>query len=63
MKRLVRSRKNRKIAGICGGIGEYFDLDPTLVRLAMIVIGLATVVFPIVIGYILAWFIIPEDSL
>jgi phage shock protein C len=63
MKRLMRSRQNRKIAGVCGGIGEYFDIDPTLVRLAVVVIGLATVLFPVFIGYIIAWFIIPEDSI
>jgi phage shock protein C len=62
MKRLIRSRRNRKIAGVCGGVGEYFDIDPTLVRLAVVVIGLATVLFPVFIGYIIAWFIIPEDS-
>jgi phage shock protein C len=63
MKRLIRSRRNRKIAGVCGGIGEYFDIDPTLVRLAVVVIGLATVLFPVFIGYMIAWFIIPEESI
>ena len=37
-KRLVRSRTNRWIAGVCGGIAEYFDIDPTLVRILAVVI-------------------------
>jgi phage shock protein C len=37
-KRLYRSRKERKIAGVCGGIAEYFKLDPTLIRLAFILL-------------------------
>ena len=40
-KRLVRSRTNKVLAGVCGGIGEYFDIDPTLVRvLAILILGL-----------------------
>jgi len=41
MKSLYRSRKNRKIAGVCGGLGEYFNVDPTLVRLAFAALSLA----------------------
>ena len=33
MKQLYKSNTNKKVAGVCGGIGEYFDIDPTLVRL------------------------------
>lgn len=40
MKKLVKSRYNRNISGVCGGIGEYFDLDPTLIRIAFILITL-----------------------
>ena len=38
MKRLYRSRSNRVLAGVCGGIGEYFDIDPVIVRILAIVI-------------------------
>ena len=38
-KRLYRSKDNVMLAGVCGGIGEYFDIDPTLVRLAWVVLG------------------------
>jgi len=37
-KRLYRSRTNRWIAGVCGGIGEYFNIDPTIIRILAIVI-------------------------
>ena len=39
-KQLTRSETDKKIAGICGGLAEYFDLDPTLVRVAAVVTGL-----------------------
>jgi len=61
MKRIYLSRTEKKIAGVCGGIAEYFDLDPTIVRLLAIVIGIATAFAPIIIGYLLAWIIIPHQ--
>ena len=38
-KKLYRSRENAMLAGVCGGIGEFFEIDPTLVRLAWVVLG------------------------
>ena len=38
-KRLYRSRENAMLAGVCGGIGEFFDIDPTIVRLAWVILG------------------------
>ncbi|MBV9573722.1 MAG: PspC domain-containing protein [Acidobacteriales bacterium] len=61
-KRLMRMRTNRKIAGVCAGFAEYFDLDVTLVR----VIWLITAFMPIglsVIGYLVAWIVMPEEPL
>ena len=40
-KKLYRSKKNKMIAGVCGGIAEYFDIDPTLVRLLGLVLVLS----------------------
>ena len=40
-KRLYRSRSDRQLAGVCGGLGEYFGVDPTIVRLIFIVLALA----------------------
>jgi phage shock protein C len=59
MKKFYRSQSNKKIAGICGGIGEMTDTDPTIIRLAMVVLGLATGFFPFFIGYVIAWWIVP----
>jgi phage shock protein PspC (stress-responsive transcriptional regulator) len=63
MKRLFRSRTNKKIAGVCGGIGEFTDTDPTIIRLIVIVLGLVTGLFPFFIGYLIAWWIVPEGPL
>jgi phage shock protein C len=62
MKRLYLSATDKKIGGVCGGLAEYFDTDPTLVRLAVVVIALVTAVVPLVIGYIVAWIIIPARA-
>jgi len=56
-KRLQRSRVDRVIAGVCGGIGEYFNIDPTLVRLAFIILAFANGLG--VVLYIIAVFIVP----
>jgi len=62
MKRLFRSRGNRFLAGVCGGLGGYFEIDPTLIRLAWVIVTLASGCFPGVIGYVLAWAIVPEEA-
>jgi phage shock protein PspC (stress-responsive transcriptional regulator) len=57
-RQLVRSRVNRRVAGVCGGIGEYFALDPTLIRVGFVVatfLGLAGIVI-----YIVLWIVMPE---
>ncbi len=57
-KRLVRSRDNRQIAGVCGGLGEYLNIDPTIIRLLFVLLfffasgGL--------IAYIVLWIVMPE---
>ncbi len=58
-KRLYRSRKERKLAGVCGGVAEYFNLDPSIVRLGWIVIALAG--GSGLIAYILAAIVIPDE--
>jgi phage shock protein C len=62
MKRLYRSEANRKIAGVCGGIGEHLDVDPTIVRLVAVVLTIATGIVPCLIGYIIAWWIVPTAA-
>lgn len=58
MKRLCRSRTQRMIGGVCGGVGDYFEVDPTLVRLAWVLFGLLGGTG--VLAYIVAWLIVPE---
>jgi phage shock protein C len=62
VKKLYRSQTNKKIAGICGGIGEMTNTDPTIIRLATVILGLATGVFPFLIGYLIAWWIVPVGN-
>ncbi len=62
MKKIYRSQKDKKIAGIFGGLGELFSIDPTLLRLAFVFIGLATGVFPAIIAYLVGWMIIPKGK-
>ena len=58
-KRLTRSRKNKKLAGVCGGVAEYLDVDPTLVRVAWVM--LALFVGWGLVGYLIAWIIMPDE--
>lgn len=62
MKRIYRSREDKKIAGILGGLGELFDIDPTLLRLLFVFIGLATGVIPLIVAYLVGWIIIPRGK-
>ena len=57
VKKLVRSKKNRILAGVCGGVGEYFEIDPTLVRLIWVLFLFTGAG---ILAYIIAWIIIPE---
>lgn len=62
-KRLTRSVTDRMIAGVCGGIAEYFELDPTLVRLGYVFLSLFTVGFPGLLFYIVCCIIIPKKTI
>lgn len=58
MKELRRSHTNRTLCGVCGGIGEYLNIDPTVVRLLWVLFSLAGGAG--LLAYIIAVFIIPE---
>lgn len=60
MKRLYRSRKNKILAGVCGGIGEYFKIDPVIVRVLWVVWALAY--GSGILAYIIAAIIIPKKK-
>lgn len=59
-RRLTRSRDDKMIAGVCGGLARYAGMDPTLVRVLAVIA--AVFAFPgAVIGYVVAWAIMPEE--
>jgi phage shock protein C len=60
MKKLYLSNTDKKILGICGGIGESYGIDSTLVRLLVVALCILTAVLPFVLIYLIAWFIIPK---
>ncbi len=59
-KRIYRVEQGNMLAGVCGGIGEYFDVDPTLIRLAWVIFSFAA--GGGVLAYIIAAIIIPKKS-
>ena len=61
MKKIYLSKTNSRIFGICGGIGQAYDVDPTLVRLTLVFLTLATAVIPGMVTYLLGWFLVPEQ--
>lgn len=60
-KRLIRSKSQRMIGGVCGGIAEYFNIDPTIIRLGFALASIFLALVGGIIAYVLALFIIPEE--
>ncbi len=56
---LQRSRENRMIAGVCGGLAEWLGWNPTLVRILYVVVSLASAAFPGILAYLILWFLMP----
>ena len=61
-KRLYRSRNNRMFAGVCSGLGEYFDMDPTVIRL-LFVLGVFLGFGGAIFVYLVMMFVVPEEPL
>jgi phage shock protein C len=59
---LRRSRSDRKIAGVIGGIAKHFDIDPTTARVLYVVGSIVSAAFPGALVYVLLWMIIPEED-
>jgi phage shock protein PspC (stress-responsive transcriptional regulator) len=57
---LRRSTKNRKIAGVCGGIAEWLGWDPTIVRVLYVALSVVSVAFPGILVYVVLWFVMPS---
>lgn len=62
MKKLYRSSKNRLIAGVCGGLAEYLELDPTVLRLIFIVLSVLGALPFFGVVYLAMMFVVPLDS-
>ncbi|MCL2673949.1 MAG: PspC domain-containing protein [Defluviitaleaceae bacterium] len=62
-KRLTTSATNAKLLGVCGGIGEYFDVDPVLIRVIWVVATIVTGFFWGIAGYIACALIMPRPSI
>ena len=60
MKRLYLSSTDKKLSGVCGGIAEYFAIDPSLVRLAWVILTILSGIVPGIIAYIIAAIVIPQ---
>lgn len=60
-KKLTRPQSNKMLAGVCAGIANYFNLDPTLIRVIYALLTVFTA-FAGVIIYLLMWIIVPEDN-
>lgn len=61
-KRLTRSATDKMLCGVCGGIAEYLDVDPTVIRVAYVVMSLFSAAFPGLILYIVLALIIPQKG-
>ncbi len=59
---LRRSRNDRMIAGVCGGLAEYYGISPFRVRLLYVIIPVASAAFPGILVYLALWFLIPNDE-
>jgi phage shock protein C len=61
-KPLRRSRSDRMIAGVVGGLARYFEIDPTLARVAYVVGSVLSAAFPGALVYVILWIVVPEES-
>jgi len=61
-RKIYLSDANKKVGGVCGGLGDYFNMDPTLIRLIWGLCTIMTGFFPGIIAYIVAWAIIPQPQ-
>ena len=56
-----RSRSDRIVAGVCGGLAKYFNKDPLLIRVLYVVVAIASAAFPGLLVYCLLWLLVPEE--
>ncbi len=61
-KRLFRSKSQKMLGGLCGGLAEYFDVDVSLVRLIFVGVDIITGLLPMVLFYLVAWIVVPVEK-
>lgn len=59
---LRRSRSDRMIGGVCGGLAAWLEWDPTVVRVVYVLVSVASVAFPGILVYLVLWFAMPEQE-
>ena len=59
-KQLYRSRQRRILGGVCAGLGEYFGVDPTLVRIGFVLVSILGWLGAVLLIYIIMWIVVPE---
>ena len=59
---LIRSRRNRVIAGVCGGIAQSLGWDPTLVRVLYVLVSVLSAAFPGIVVYLILWVVMPQAN-
>jgi phage shock protein C len=59
-RRLMRSRRHKMIAGVCGGIAEYLDADVTVVRVLYVLVSIVSAAFPGILAYLILIFVMPR---
>ena len=58
---LRRSRRDRMLGGVVGGLAEFLGMDPTLARILYVVLSIASATFPGLLVYVICWLVIPEE--
>jgi phage shock protein PspC (stress-responsive transcriptional regulator) len=61
-RKLARSRNDRMVAGVCGGIAEYFGWTPWMVRFVYVLVSILSAAFPGILIYLLLWLLVPKQE-
>jgi len=59
---LKRSKRHRMLAGVCGGLAEWLEWDPTLVRVLFVLVSVLSAAFPGILVYLLLWVLMPKRT-
>ena len=62
MKRLYKSEEDKVLSGVAGGVAEYYEIDPVLIRLIVIFVTIVTGIFPMALMYLIAALVIPKKK-